>query len=372
MIAILALTVAATSAASIDAIAADEAAQPGAPSGEPAPQTVKKAMWGPTTLNGVSLFPIYRDLGVGIYQTSVPWNQTAPTKPTDPTDPNDPAYHWPAGLDRTISRAEGHGMEVQLMLIGAPPWANGGQSWKWAPQQPSDFGDFATAVARKYPSVHLWMIWGEPNRKPNFGPLTPAPRTARTRLNGAQAQAPRVYAQLLDVAYGALKEVDPANIVIGGNTYTAAGPGAIYTYQWIRYLRLPDGSRPRMDMWGHNPFSFRKPNLKDPPSRRGAVTFSDLRRLVRALDRAKFPGAKLELYLSEWGVPIGFKDKDLRYSLKPREGMKWIRAGFRIARRWGRIYTLGWIHPVDTARNSQGLFDSSGARKPGYDAFKAS
>ena len=28
----------------------------------------KKAIWGPTKVNGVSQFPIYRDLGVGIFQ----------------------------------------------------------------------------------------------------------------------------------------------------------------------------------------------------------------------------------------------------------------------------------------------------------------
>jgi hypothetical protein len=158
--------------------------------------------------------------------------------------------------------------------------------------------------------------------------------------------------------------------VIGGNTYTSAGPGAIYPYQWIRYLRLPDGSRPRMDMYGHNPFTFRKPRFKDRPSRRGAVSFGDLPRLTRALDRA-YPGRRMKLFLSEWGVPIGFWDADLRYSLKPREGTRWIRAAFRIARRWDRIYTLGWVHPVDTEKNSQGLLDRSGRPKAGYAAFRA-
>ena len=95
--------------------------------------------------------------------------------------------------------------------MGTPKWANGGRSWNWAPDDPSDFGDFATAISRYYPSVNLWMIWGEPNRGPNFMPSTPAPeaiapdaeldrdpaggapqlrRAPRHRLRGAEARGP--------------------------------------------------------------------------------------------------------------------------------------------------------------------------------------
>ena len=88
----------------------------------PAPQTLKKAMWGPLTQNGHSLFPIYRDLGVGIFQTAVRWDQLAPTKPADPTDPRDPAYQWPAYVADSIKGAKRHGMEVTVLILGAPRW----------------------------------------------------------------------------------------------------------------------------------------------------------------------------------------------------------------------------------------------------------
>jgi hypothetical protein len=338
--------------------------------GSPAPQTTKKAMWGPAELNGQSLFPTFRDLGVGIYETALAWSSIAPTQPADPTNPNDPAYQWPAGLDQTIADAGSNGMKVSLMITGAPPWANGGHAWNWAPKRPEDYADFAVAVARRYPSVHLWMIWGEPNRRSQFAPLKSAPPTGP--LTHAQARAPRLYARILDAAYGALKGVDPANLVIGGNTFTSAGPGAIHTYQWIRYLRLPGGRRPRMDMWGHNPFCFRKPNLHAAPSPRGQVGFSDLRRLTKALDQA-FPGPPLKLFLSEWGVPTDRKDSELGFKVSRAAQATWIRAAFRITRSWSRIYTLGWDHPVDVDHPllTVGLLDTSGNPKPGYFAFKA-
>jgi hypothetical protein len=125
-----------------------------------------------------------------------------------------------------------------------------------------------------------------------------------------------------------------------------------------------------MDFYGHNPYGFHIPNLKDPPSPKGSVAFGDLRRLVRALDKA-FRGQRLKLYLAEWGVPIGFEDIDLTYSLKAKEGKKWIKAGFRIANTWSRIFSLGWVHPMDTSYSSQGLLDKNGRKKPGYDIYKA-
>jgi hypothetical protein len=334
-------------------------------------QTVKKAMWGPTAHNGVSMFPTYKDLGIGIYQTQIHWNQVAPTKPANPTDPNDPAYKWPGGLTETIAEAAQNGMQVQLMIISTPTWANGGQPIRFAPDNPADYGDFATAVSKKYPSVRLFMIWGEPNRAPNFQPLVPAKNRTTMTLTKAQQTGPRKYAQLVDAAYASLKAVNPANKVIAGNTFTSAGPGAIYPYQWIKYMKLPGGKRPRMDMWGHNPYGFKLPSLKGPASPRGQVQFGDLKRLMKALDKA-FRPKKLPLYLSEWGVPTGFEDLDLLYVLPVGQANKWIRAAYKIARTQRRIFTLGWVHPIDTERSSQGLLTTGFQRKPVYNTFKAS
>ena len=67
-LALFILALAAASSAVVSANATGPAAELSASqsSGGPAPQTEKKAMWGPTVLNGVSLFPAFRDLGVGI------------------------------------------------------------------------------------------------------------------------------------------------------------------------------------------------------------------------------------------------------------------------------------------------------------------
>jgi hypothetical protein len=329
----------------------------------------QKAMWGPVRRDGVSQFPIYRDLGVRIYETGLRWNDVAPTRPRSPGDPNDPAYRWPSEIDDALSEAQAYGMRVLIMLSRAPRWANGNHPSNWSPLRPADYADFAVAAARRYPGVHLWMVWGEPSTGEHFRPLTRAPPNA-ARLTSQQAAAPRRYARILDAAYGALKGVSPANTVIGGNTYTT---GDIRTGQWLRYMRLPNGRPPRLDLYGHNPFSFRKPNLSNPPGAEASIDFSDLGRLGTLVDRnlRRSRGQRFRLFLSEWTIPTGPDDEFNFYTDLPTQAA-WIRAAFRIVRPWSRIYALGWIHVYDDPPTSRGgLFDERGRRKLGYDAFRA-
>ncbi|MCB1742162.1 MAG: hypothetical protein KDK91_17440 [Gammaproteobacteria bacterium] len=127
-----------------------------------------------------------------------------------------------------------------------------------------------------------------------------------------------------------------------------------------------------MDLYGHNPFGFRIPNLADKPSPRGMVDFSDSRRLVKVLDRY-YPGKKLRLFLSEWGVPAGDTlDGELGFRLNFQQQAKWIRAGLRVSRNFKRIYTIGWIHPYDRPDLdiTTGLMKADGTKKPGYHAFR--
>jgi hypothetical protein len=330
----------------------------------------RKAIWGPVRENGVSQFPVYRDLGVGIYEIRLRWDDVAPTRPRRPSNPSDPAYRWPAELDDAVSQARLYNMRVLVMVIGAPRWANGGHSWNWAPRRPSDYADFISAATRRYPSVHLWMVWAEPSRVDNFAPLHKSRPDART-LTRRQSAAPRLYARILDAAYGALKAVSRRNLVIGGNTFTT---GDIKTGQWIQYMRLPGGGRPRLDLYGHNPFSFRRPNLANPPGAEASVDFSDLGRLSSMVDRglARSRGRHIPLFLSEFTIPTA-PDREFNFYTDLGVQAAWIRAAFGIVHRWPRIYALGWIHVRDDppGGSAGGLLDARGAKKPGYYAFRA-
>ena len=304
----------------------------------------------------------------------------AKSRPAEPRNPADPAYQWPAELDQAVEEARRSGIKVTLMLIGTPPWANGGRGTQWVPTNPSDFADFAEAAARRYPTVKLWMVWGEPSRYANFQPMVPETR-GRTKLTPAQARAPRYYARMLDLTYAALKRVRPSNLVIGGNTYTV---GEISPYNWIRYAKLPGGRSPRMDMWGHNPFTARKPDLRKPPRPAGPDVnysdFSDLDTFAFVLDRHQRDprGRRLRLFLSEFFLPTDHRNWEFPFYVTRATQAQWLTLAYRIARRWSRIYTLAWIGLYDDARRSdglevnRGLIDLSGRRKPSYNAYKRS
>jgi len=339
--------------------------------------TAKKAIWGPVTFRGKAQFPIYHDLGAGIWESALDWSAVAPTRPADPRSPSDPAYRWPADIDQAVVAARGYRIRIMLQVRDTPGWANGGAPGNWVPSRPSALADFVTAAARRYPSVKLWMIWGEPSRQPNFMPLTPE-RLGSSRLSAAQAAAPRYYARMLDACYAALKGVSRSNLVIGGNTFTV---GDISPYNWIRYMRLPGGRRPRMDLFGHNPFTARRPNLNSPHPTGPDVNysdFSDLRKFVAILDRnIRDPrGRPLKLFLSEFFFPTDHANHEFPFYVDRSVQASWLADALRITGRWSRIYTLGWFSlyddppQADGLEVNRGLMTYAGQRKPAYGVFR--
>jgi hypothetical protein len=325
-----------------------------------------KAMWGPYLHEGVSLFPVYRELGVSIYEDDLRWNTVARHRPREPLNPRDPAYVWPEEVTQAIAEAKLYGIQVDLEIIGAPRWANGGRPPNWAPLRVRDFANFAYAASREYPTVRLWMIWGEPTRSKDFEPLTPA--RPYQRLNAKQRVAPHLYARMLDAAYGALKARNRGNLVIGGMTDTAA---SLTTRQWIENLRMPDGRPPRLDMFGHNPFSVRAPNLANPPAPGQQYDFSDLRRLSALV--AHYLGTTANpappLFLTEWTIPTD-PDREFDFYVDPLVQARWITDGLRVAEELPQVYAVGWIHLFDELPQSGGgLITEAGVRKPGFYAW---
>ena len=340
---------------------------PAAPAG--AEVTRKKAMWGPLERDGQSLMPTYADLGVGIYQLPLDWSRIAPKRPKNPRDPADPAYRWSTDVDRAVQAGGPFGIKVSVMVIFSPRWANGGRSRRWAPNDPRDFADFVEAAARRYPQVRHWMIWGEPSKASNFQPL----HADRGReLRGRRLAGPRRYAHMLDASYVRLKRVSRRNLVIGGNTFTI---GTVAPMRYIRALRLRNGKPPRMDLYGHNPFSLRRPDLRALPLGDGYADFNDLDELARELDR-NLRRKRVKIFISEYTLPTDHPNFEFNFYLDQKTQADWISRALKITRDYSRIYTFGYLGLVDDPERpngdqvERGLIQRDGTRKPAYDAFK--
>lgn len=328
-----------------------------------------KAIWGPVTLpDGTSAGPLYKTLGVDNLQEVISWADVAPTKPAHPRDPSDPAYTWTGSttIDQAVALGHRYGFSVSVVLHLTPGWANGGRTRNWAPTNAKTFGDFAYAASKRYPGVHRWMIWGEPSTASNFSPMPPG-----------SPVGPRRYARVLDAAYGALKAASRRNIVIGGMTFTA---GDVVPRDWISWMRLPNGKPPRLDLYGHNPFSTRAPDLKNPPSQGGYYDFGDLDTLHARLHRIygkaykRFRRSGPRIWISEFTIQADHGSPDFNYYVDQRTQGQWLAQAFRQIDHAPYIADMGWLglldEPVSSQSRTTGLLTYDLKPKPAYYAYK--
>jgi hypothetical protein len=346
--------------AGLTAAAASPAAAVGARRGHAAATPALKLIWGPVDLpNGKSAFPIYHQLGVNVFQIDLNWAETAPTRPTHPQNPQDPAYVWPAQLDQAVSAAPRYGIKICLRVQGTPPWANGGQTIEWGPNNPNDYGNFLIAASHRYPTVRRWMIWGEPNRDGNFEPMP---------VNSPVG--PRRYALVLNAAYHALKRVSHANVVIGGDTWSF---GTVEPADFVRWMRLPNGKPPPLDYYGHNPFSRRFPDLSESPYFPGGRDINDIDTLDAQLVALYHHPVKL--WLSEFTIASDHVNRAFNFSVSRKAQATWVTAAFALADSVNYVAGMGWFNLIDEPPSvpgnlTQGLMTWNLKPKPAFYAYR--
>lgn len=135
-------------------------------------------------------------LGVGWVRGFVPWTVFEP----NPGHLNEPQI---AALENGLA-ALPKGMKVILDVVNTPQWESESANAVMPPRDPSDYGRFLGAIARRFAGrVAAWEIWNEEDDS----------------LWWASGPDPAAYTALLKAAYPAVKSADPkATVVLGGLT----------------------------------------------------------------------------------------------------------------------------------------------------------
>ena len=321
----------------------------------------------PRAPDGRWIFPELRSLHARVWVGALSWAAVASRRPANPRSPKDPAYTWPAEISGAVKAARAAGIEPVLYVNGFPSWSNGGADPTWVPFDPADYGNFMAAAVRRYPQVRRWIAFGEPSHALNFKPQGEGGR-----------RAPRLYARLLDSAYGAMHAVRRNVIVVGGNVHPGGlnDDAATAPDTFLKYMVLPNGRRPRMDMFGINPYTERPLDMSLPhmPHR---VDFNDLDWLIRQLDRY-YPRKRLQLFIEEFGWNTEHEATGWLFVVSRKEQAARLTRAYRIAARLPRINTMCWFQLYDSPPYrsegkwlnwTTGLRTAQGAMKPSRAAF---
>lgn len=238
----------------------------------------------------------------------------------------------------------------------------------WVARRPKDFADFMAAAVKRYPQARRWIVFSEPTSYTNLRPQGEGGR-----------RSPRLYARLLDAAYGAMHAARRDVVVIGGNIHPAGSNDDTTTApdRFLRYMVLPSGRRPRLDVFGVNPYTERRINMAL-PHRPGRVDINDLDWLVRQIDRY-WPRRKLKLFVDEFGWNTEHEAIGWLYVVSRQQQAADLTKAYASAAKLGRVDSLCWYQLYDERPRREhgrwqnwtsGLRRYSGARKPSWLAFK--
>jgi hypothetical protein len=352
----------------------------------------------------------WKAAGIESVRIQVRWagiapDELSPSMPLGfhPTDPDDPLYDW-AYLDRAIGLVVANGLTPILSVTGSGPlWSSRVPSLGNPRYQPdaARFGDFATAVARRYGKVVAqYLIWNEPNQPLWLQPQQECPRKGKK----CAPVAPHTYRALVRAAYPAIHRADPGAQVIAG-TLAPRGADPLQRnrplrplafirafgcvderYKPIRTGRCRGFQPARIDGFAYHPHSI-KASPTTPSVRSDDANLADLKKLEQTLDAVQRArgfttptGAHTPLHLTEFGYQTDPPDP---YDGIPRSRQsRWLQEAAYIAWRDPRVRTLVQYEWQDEPTKSvgsgrkryagwqSGLLDKNGRPKPALAGFQ--
>ncbi|MDQ6778809.1 MAG: hypothetical protein M3071_21865, partial [Actinomycetota bacterium] len=340
--------------------------------------------------------------GAQIVRVTLPWSAVTPAvRPSGfrPADPASPGYSW-SSVDSRVRSLSSRGVQVLLMVLGAPSWAEGRGRPRGAPPgawrpDPKQLGLFAHAAALRYsgrypdpqtpgkalPRVRYWEAWNEPNL-PSF--LSPQwTRSGRRYV----ASSPILYRRMLNAFYPAVKQVAPSNVVVAGGTapFGDAIPGSSRMTPvlfWQQLMCLGGAALhafacdpAHFDVLDHHPFDVGGP--LQPALDPGDVSVPDMGKLTRLLDaavrdRSILPRGPKAVWTTELG-----------WASRPPEPLgvplarqaHWLEQALYVLWHEG-VSTVLWLEISDQTSTASptslevGLYFRDGAPKPAVVAYR--
>ncbi len=267
-------------------------------------------------------------LGASSVRLTVYWSAIAPrVVPSGfrASDPNAAGYRW-SSVDEAVKGATAHGLNVVLLVLAAPTWAEGpgipgyASPGSWEPS-PSAFAAFAHAIALRYsgqfadplhrgrrlPPVTYFQAWNEPNL-----PIYLEPQWVQESNGAIVPESADIYRSLLNAFYFAVKAVQPHAFVLAAGTAPYGDPPGVNRMAPLVFLREmfcltatlqpnPCPDPPHLDALDHHPYG-RAPSIdaRLPDD----VALPDLGKIWRVLHAAErthhvLPAGPKQLWLTE-------------------------------------------------------------------------
>ena len=141
-------------------------------------------------------------------------------------------------------------------------------------------------------------------------------------------------------------------------------------------MKLPNGKPPRLDWFGHNPFSVRFPRLSKPAYTDSVRDMSDVDTLHREVKRAYRSRHKApRLWLSEFTVSARRNNRAFSFHVSEHRQAQWVTSAYKIACTHRYIAGLGWYTLLDEPEQNgagltSGLLDVTGRPKPAFNSYR--
>lgn len=168
-------------------------------------------------------------MGVTNVRIQIPWSLVQPDNPNQ--------YDW-SRIDAVVAAAAKRKIGVLAILSDTPGWA--GDPPTSGEPDPGAFAAFVGKVARRYDGkIAAYEVWNEPNQTTFLDPNDPVAYTA-----------------LLKAAYGAIKQVDPTLLVVGGVVAAAVTqPGSLHPVEFVQGM-YEAGAAGFFDALSFHPYAY--------------------------------------------------------------------------------------------------------------------